>query len=278
MWLEDLRRRWTEALAHLGSCPRCGGDRVWRNGIRWRKATVLDGDRVVYIGDVPVRRLRCRGCGARWSRAPEQIESRGHYQPGVVARAVTRVVVEGGPSAVAREHGCARRTLGRWVERVASAAEPARLSRVLLAAADQPVLPALPTTRTSRSTRLTTLGARAIAVLALLEALASLHGLAPPGLAHARVFVPADAAPEAKKGGAPSVRERTTIQPRRRRCTRRGIVPLSGDLTTARRARGWIPARAHHHACARATPASASRRDRDLWPHVVGVAQPVPAR
>jgi len=82
-----------KALEHRGCCPRCGGDRVWRNGVRWRKATLLDGDRVVYVGDVPVRRLRCRGCGARWSRAPEQIGSRGHYQPCVVARAVARVVV-----------------------------------------------------------------------------------------------------------------------------------------------------------------------------------------
>jgi transposase-like protein len=182
-------------LAHLGRCPRCGSDRVWRNGVRQRKATLLDGDRTVCVGDVPVRRLRCRCCGARWSRAPERIESRGHYQPCVVARAVARVVVEGGPSAVAREHGCDRRTLGRWIERVAKLAEPAQLARTLVAGADQPTLPVLPTARPSRSARLTALGTRAIAVLALLEALASLHGLAPPGLAHACVCVPADAAP-----------------------------------------------------------------------------------
>jgi transposase-like protein len=195
MWLEDLRGRWTAALAHRGRCLRCGSERVWRNGVRWRKATVLDGDRAVYVGDVPVRRLRCGCCGARWSRAPARIESPAHYQPCVVARAVARVVVDGEPTAVAREHGCDRRTLGRWVERVAKVAEPARLSRVLIAAADQPTLPALPTARTSRSARLTALGVRAIAVLAMLEALASLHDLPPPGLAHARRFMPADAAP-----------------------------------------------------------------------------------
>lgn len=155
---------------------------------------MLDGDRAVYAEDVPVRRLRCSGCKARWSRAPEQVESRAHYQPAVVAHAVARVVIDGRPSAVAETIGCDRGTLRRWIERVASVAEPARLSRVLLEAADQPVLPALPTARTSRSARLTRLGARAIVVLALLEALASLHGLAPPGLAHARRFVPADAA------------------------------------------------------------------------------------
>ena len=182
-------------MAHRGRCPRCGGERVWRNGFRRRTATVLDGDRAGFVDDVPVRRLRCGCCGARWSRAPEQIKSRAHYQPCVVARAVARVVVDGGPTAVALEYGCDRGTLGRWVERVAKVAEPARLSRVLLAAADQPTLPALPTARTSRSARLTALGARAIAVLALLEALASLHGLPPPGLAHTRIFMPADAAP-----------------------------------------------------------------------------------
>jgi len=195
MWLEDLRRRWAEALVHRGHCPKCGSDRVWRNGVRHRKATLLDGDRAVYVADVPVRRLRCGSCGARWSRTPEQIESRGHYQPCVVARAVARVVVDGGPGAVAREHGCDRGTPGRWVARVAKVAEPAQLSRVLLAVADQPTLPAVPTPRPSRSARLTALGARALAVLALLEALASWHGLAPPGLAHAQRFVPADAAP-----------------------------------------------------------------------------------
>lgn len=168
---------------------------MWRNGIRRRKATLLDGDRAVYVCDVPVRRLRCGDCGARWSRAPEQIESRGHYQPCVVARVVARVVVDGGPTAVARDHGCDRGTVLRWVERVAKVAEPPRLSQVLITAADQPSLPVMPTARMSRSARLSALGARAITVLGLLEALASLHGLAPPGLAHARRFMPADATP-----------------------------------------------------------------------------------
>jgi hypothetical protein len=179
---------------------------VWRNGVRLRKATVLDGDRAVYVEDVPVQRLCCGDCHARWSRAPEHVESRAHYQPAVVAHAVARVAVDGGPTAIAGEIGCDRGTLGRWVERVAKVAEPARLSRVLLAAADQPVVPALPTARTSRSARLTALGARALAVIALLEALASLHGLSPPGLAHADRLVPADAAPPAatviRRGGS----------------------------------------------------------------------------
>lgn len=103
-------------------------------------------------------------------------------------------MVDGGPSAIAREYGCDRSTVGRWVERVAKVAEPTRLSQILIAVADQPVLPALPTARTSRSARVTALSARAIAVLALLEALAGLHGLVPPGLAHVRSLMPGDAA------------------------------------------------------------------------------------
>jgi len=46
--------------------------------------------------------------------------------------------------AVACEVGCDRGTLGRWVERVAKVAEPARLARVLLAATDQLMPPAPP--------------------------------------------------------------------------------------------------------------------------------------
>jgi hypothetical protein len=64
MWPEDLRRRWTEALAQRGAVAHSDG---------------LGGDRAVYVSDVPVRRLRCVAV-ERWSRDPEQTESRDHYQ------------------------------------------------------------------------------------------------------------------------------------------------------------------------------------------------------
>jgi hypothetical protein len=48
------------------------------------------------------------------------------------------------------------------------------------------------------------LGTRAVAVLALLEALASLHGLEPPALAHAGWLVPVDVSSTDTVGGARS--------------------------------------------------------------------------
>jgi hypothetical protein len=123
--------------------------------------------------------------------------TRSHYQPCVVAQAVARDALDrdAGPTTVARAHGCHRRTIGRWVARVAGLAEPALLARTLVAESATVVVPTPPVTRRRRSARLAALCLRAVAVLALLEALASLRGLAPPGLAHAPLFVPALASP-----------------------------------------------------------------------------------
>jgi transposase-like protein len=197
---------WRAAVSHRGRCALCGSLRVWRNGIRRRTASMLDGERTVFVDDVPTRRLRCGDCGSRWSHVPEGLTGRVHYQACVVARAVSRTVLDGAaPRAeIAHDHGCHRRTLGRWVARVAAIADPARLGRILLAAAGAPVLPALPVSRPSRSARLVALGTRAVVVLALLEALASLHGLEPPALAHARWLVPADVSSADTVGGARS--------------------------------------------------------------------------
>jgi hypothetical protein len=205
--VDDRLHRWYAAVSYRGHCPSCSSSRVWRNGIRHRTLTMLDGEQPVFVGDVPVRRLVCGDCDARWSHLPEGLSVRVHYQACVVSRAVTRAVLDDVPRAeIARDHGCHRRTLVRWIARVAALAEPARLARVLLAAAEAPVLPALPASRPSRSARLVALGTRAVAVLALLEALASWHGLAPPALTHARWLVPADASSAVTVGGARSPR------------------------------------------------------------------------
>jgi hypothetical protein len=206
MWVDDLRARWAVTASFRGCCPTCGSRRVWRNGIRRRTASLFDGERTVFLDDIPVRRLRCGDCGARWSVPPDGVAVRGHYQPCVVARAVVRTVADAAArAAVAVEHACHRRTLDRWVARVAAVAEPAALGHALLVETQAPVLPApVPVTRPSRSPRLAALGARAVAVLGLLEALASACGLEPPGLAHVARFVPASATPAAAKGGATS--------------------------------------------------------------------------
>lgn len=206
MTIDGRLKQWHEAVSYRGWCPRCTSLRVWRNGTRHRTATVLDDDQAVFLADVPVRKLQCGDCRARWSHLPDGLIGRVHYQACVVSRAVTRTVLDGASRAeIARDHGCHRRTLGRWVARVAAIASPARLARILLAAAGAPVLPAPPVSRPSRSARLMELGTRAVAVLALLEALASLHGLEPPALAHAGWLVPADVSSTDTVGGARSL-------------------------------------------------------------------------
>jgi hypothetical protein len=213
MLIEELRVRWEEALSYRRSCPRCESERVWHNGIRLRKASLMDGDETVFVTDIPVRRLRCGDCGRRWTHAPECVTSRGHYQPCVVAQAVAQVALDVArpASEVAREHGCHRRSRGRWLARVAGVADPAVLAAAVLRESATLVVPSPPVTvRPTRSSRLSAILSRAAWVLALLEALASLRGLSPPGLSHASVLVPAVAPPASATGRASSSCERDT--------------------------------------------------------------------
>lgn len=200
-WLSALRARWEQALRWRGHCCRCQSKRVWHNGIRLRKASVREGNQTVHLHDIPVRRLCCGDCGKRWSRAPQRVPSRAQYQPCVVAPAVAATVLgPGTDTEVAKDYGCHRRTLLRWVWRVAQLEEPGQLARRLVAEADSPQLPAPPLPpRPRRSAALVAQGQRAVWVLALLEALGSWLGLEPPGLAHAWRFVPALVPPS---GGA----------------------------------------------------------------------------
>lgn len=206
MWLDELRNRWTRALSTRPPCPRCTSADVWHNGVRLRTATLFDGERAVFVDGVPVRRLRCGDCGARFSLPPEGVTSRRHHQPCVVARAVAVVGWDATAkiAAVSTEHRCHRRSLGRWIERAAAIADPAMLAAALVAASSSPTLPRPPAPRPSRSARLSAQLVRATSVLALLEALASVHGLSPPALAHAADLVPAVARPRSAEGGASS--------------------------------------------------------------------------
>lgn len=180
-----------------GRCPRCQGLRVWHNGLRWRKASVRREGETVYLTDVPVRRLCCGDCRCRWSRTSEPVVTRAHYQPCVVAAAVAAQVMEEGPREEqrAQEYGCHRRTLQRFVERVARMAEPAQLVRRLLQVSGSATVPRPAPVRRRRSAALEQMGQRAVWVLALLDALASWLGLGMPGLAHAGRIMPAFAAP-----------------------------------------------------------------------------------
>lgn len=192
--LEELRRRWLEALSHRGVCPACGSGRVQHDGTRIRAASLQIEGTVTYVPEIPERRLRCAACRKRWFVAPDGVHARAHYQPCVVAHAIAALGTEPGASAtaVAAAHGCDRRTLGRWVERVAELAEPADIAAAIVEDADAPVLPAVPTelARPVASPRTGARRLRALQLLVLLDALASLRALEPPALAHAAVLLP----------------------------------------------------------------------------------------
>jgi transposase-like protein len=134
------------------------------------------------------------------------VTTRAQHQPCIVAQTVMSDALDEAAThrAVAHRFGCDRRTVGRWVAWVAALAEPATLSRRLVAESAVAVVPHPPVMvpRRRRSAARTAIGLRAVWVLALLEALASLLGLAPPGLAHAGRLVPALAPPTG--GAAPA--------------------------------------------------------------------------
>ena len=198
MSLDELKERWKQALFYRGRCLLCASERVWYNGIRLRTASLRDGDKTVFVAEIPVRRLFCGDCSARWSHAPEGIATRAHYQPCVVAEAVVTAVLEEQvcDATVAQEHGCHRRSVLRFVERVAHVAEPAELMSLVLLVSGVPVLPSPPpVVRPRRSAALMALGQRAVCVLGLLEVLSSLFELSPTGLLHAARFLPAHVSP-----------------------------------------------------------------------------------
>ena len=206
MTIEDLRRRWSETLTLRMPCKRCGSGHVWRNGIRLRTASLWLGDRTEVVTDVPVRRLKCGDCKCRWSLTPEGVSERGHYQPCVVAQAVASDALE--PQAtsaqVASGHGCHVRTLWRWVARVAALVTAAALARCLAEDSGVPVLPSELPLRARLTARRTELARQSVQTLVLLDALVGYRGLPLPGLAHARLLVPAHAGRGPGPGGATS--------------------------------------------------------------------------
>jgi hypothetical protein len=112
---------------------------------------------------------------------------RRHYQLCVVAEAASQHLFGGvAQQPVADQHGCSRRTVGRWLRWIADCADPGALGSQLLAAVGAPVLPRLralaPRLRALRDAARRKLLERAATVLQLLEALGLAWGLEPPGL------------------------------------------------------------------------------------------------
>lgn len=146
-----------------------------------------EGGATVHVAEVWQRRLRCSACGADGIHRPPGLLPNKHFQPCVIARAVSEYL-HGGTSLedVAVAHGLSRRTLARNLPWMAAIADPAVLLTKLVEAVDAVVLPAkreiakrLQALRNETRRRILE---RAAQVLALTEALASALELEPPGL------------------------------------------------------------------------------------------------
>jgi len=170
-------------------CIHCHGSRLgWKDCSRTRSLSAWLEGLLVFVDEIPVRRVHCRDCRSSWTLQPPGVLPRKHYQPCVAAQAVSQVVAEPGASQrqVAEELGCSRRQVGRWVDWVGSLASPDDLQARVVEEADAPVVVDQPTL--AKRCRQAYTGARqavlerAARVLALLEVLGCIWGLEPPGL------------------------------------------------------------------------------------------------
>jgi hypothetical protein len=179
--------RFAEEVVRPRCCRVCAHPRVHWDGWAERTATVRVGRRTVHVTGVRCRRARCARCRARWRLRPPGLLPRRHYQLCVVAEAASQHLFSGvAQQPVADQHGCSRRTVGRWLRWIADCADPGVLGSQLLAAVGAPVLPRLralaPRLRALRNTARRQLLERAATVLQLMEALGLAWGLEPPGL------------------------------------------------------------------------------------------------
>ena len=170
--------RWTSDAAQA-PCPECGGSEVSWDGNGNRGATVLVEADAVYVPPFSVRRLRCKGCRNRWRLLPPGLIPHKHYQPCVIARAVSRYLAgEVTMQEAADEVGCSRRTIGRWIPWVSALGDPIVVMRKVVEATDAVVVPMVRAAAKHASDVLR----RAAEMLGLFEVLGSAWGLEPPGL------------------------------------------------------------------------------------------------
>jgi hypothetical protein len=128
---EELKKAWDQFFETVDKpccCPFCQGRRIYWNGYRERSASVLEGDRVVYLSEVVCRRVKCadRQCKKSWTLRPPGLMPDRHYQMCVVASAARRFLFDPHStlSSVAAAHQCCRRTVGRWLRWLAGIAKP----------------------------------------------------------------------------------------------------------------------------------------------------------
>jgi hypothetical protein len=177
--------RFYEQASPPKACPRCDAPRVVRDGSGARTASVMRQGAVVHVADVPLRRVRCQACQARWRIYPPGIVPHRHYQLCVVADAATQALFDehSSQTATAARIGCHRRTVGRWLAWLAGLATAADLQARLTECLDAPLLaPTRATATCSRSPARGAIVALAGVVLVLIETLAHALKLEPPGL------------------------------------------------------------------------------------------------
>jgi len=182
MIVEEFLRQCLE----LCSEPRCPcavcGKLVGFNGTSRRSVSKLVLDEVVFIPELPERRLRCSGCGARFLRRAPEVLPRVHFQACVHASVIVDLAQGASTAQAAQAHRCGRRTVRRLVERAAALGDAHEIARELLDAVDEPVVPAARVVE--RAAPLATHTARnlaaALALLVVVEALGSARGEEPP--------------------------------------------------------------------------------------------------
>ena len=135
---EELKKAWDQFSQTVDKpccCPFCQGRRIYWNGYRERSASVLEGDKVVYLSEVVCRRVKCadRQCKKSWTLRPPGLMPDRHYQMCVVASAAREFLFDPQStlSSVAAAYQCCRRTVGRWLRWLAGIAKPTSLIRRL---------------------------------------------------------------------------------------------------------------------------------------------------
>lgn len=177
--VEQACSTWAATVARP-SCAACDEPAQW-NGRPKRSATVLAEARsALHIAELTSRRAVCAKCRKPLRLHPPGVISHKHYQPCVVAYAVSRYLFDETTTMqqIADEIGCDRRTVGRWIRWVAELGDPVVIVQKLLEATGMVVVPVL----RRAIKRVGVVLRRAGEMLGLFEALGSAWGLEPPGL------------------------------------------------------------------------------------------------
>lgn len=179
---EEFKKAWDrffETVDKPCCCPFCQSRRIYWNGYRERSASVLEGDRVIYLNEVLCRRVKCanRQCKKSWTLRPPGLIPRRHYQLCVVGSAVRQFLFQPHSTltSAAAAHQCCRRTLGRWLHWIAGIAKPSVLVRRLGVASSTAVFAVRDSSRAT-GTPVRTVFERAARVFCLLEALGKACG------------------------------------------------------------------------------------------------------